>query len=113
MSPSKDSLQILGDSTRRVLRVTCPGDPPGPWSVNHKEIGRQACYVDNTVQPAAPSTIIANYNPPVLQVFNWSDPGGPAALAYWWRQGGAMVQAAPGADPDYFSQATAMSCRAS
>jgi serine/threonine kinase PknH len=106
--PNVDALTGAYKSVTSVFHATnCPDDPPGPdgaWSVNHKEIGRQACYVDNTVQPAAPSTIIANYNPPVLQVFNWTDPGGLAVLAYWWRQGGAMVQAAPGADPDYFSQ---------
>lgn len=106
--PTVDVLTGAYKSITAVFRATnCPDDPPGPdgpWSVNHKEIGRQACYSDNTVQPAAPSTIIANYNPPVLQVLNWTDPGGLAALAYWWRQGGAMVQAAPGIDPDFFTQ---------
>ena len=105
--PTVDELTSAYKSITAVFRATnCPDDPPGPdgpWSVNHKEIGRQACYADNTVQPAAPSTIIANYNPAVLQVFNWTDPGGLAALAYWWRQGGATVQAAPGVDPDFFT----------
>lgn len=103
-----DALTAAYKSITSVFGATnCPDDPPGPdgpWSVNHTEIGRQACYTDNTVQPAAPSTIIANYNPPVLEVFNETDPGGLAALAYWWRQGGASVQAAPGVDPDFFTQ---------
>jgi predicted Ser/Thr protein kinase len=106
--PNVDALTGAYKSVTSVFHATnCPGDPPGPdgpWSVNHKEIGRQACYSDNTVQPAAPSTVITNYNPPVMQVFNWTDPGGPAALAYWWRQGGAMVQPKPGVDPDFFTQ---------
>jgi serine/threonine kinase PknH len=106
--PNVDLLTSAYKSITAVFGATnCPDDPPGPdgpWSVNHKEIGRQACYSDKTVQPAAPSTIIANYDPTVLQVFNWTDPGGLAALAYWWRQGGAMVQAAPGTDPDFFTQ---------
>jgi len=106
--PNLDVLTGAYKSVTSVFHATnCPGDPPGPdgpWSVNHKEIGRQACYSDTTVQPPAPSTIIANYNPPVLQVFNWTDPGGLAALAYWWRQGGATVQPTPGVDPDFFTQ---------
>lgn len=106
--PNVDALTAAYKSVTSVFRATnCPDDPPGPdgpWSVNHKEIGRQACYTDTTVQPAAPSTAIANYNPPVLEVFNWTAPGGLAALAYWWRQGGALVQPTPGIDPDFFTQ---------
>ncbi len=86
--------------------TNCPADPPGPdgpWSVNHVELGRQACYADVTLQPAAQATVIANYNPAVMEIFEWTDPGGLDALAYWWRQGNAMVQAAPGVDPDFFT----------
>jgi serine/threonine protein kinase len=104
------NVEALTDAYKSLIAIfhatNCPADPPGPdgpWSVNHKEIGRQACYADNTVQPAAPSTIIANYNPAVMEIFNWTDSGGLDALAYWWRQGGAWVQAAPGVDPDSFT----------
>ena len=106
--PNADVLTDAYRSFTSIFHATnCPGDPPGPdgpWSINHKEIGRQACYADNTLQAAAPSTIIANYNPAVMEIFNWTDPGGLDALAYWWRHGGAMVQPAPGVDPDFFTQ---------
>ena len=106
--PNVDVLMSAYKSVTSIFHATnCPDDPPGPdgpWSVNHTELGRQACYVDITVRPAAPSTIIANYSPTVMQIFNWTDPGGLDALAYWWRQGGALVQAAPGVDPDFFTQ---------
>jgi serine/threonine kinase PknH len=106
--PNVNVLTGAYKSVASVFHATnCPGDPPGPdgpWSVNHAEIGRQACYPDVTQQPPVQSTIIANYNPAVMEIFNWTDPGGLDALAYWWRQGSAEVQAAPGADPDSFTQ---------
>jgi serine/threonine kinase PknH len=105
------NVDVLTDAYKAVISIfhstNCPGDPPGPdgaWSVNHKEIGRQACYTDTTLTPPALSTIIANTNPALMEIFNWTDPGGLDALAYWWRQGGASVQATPGVDPDFFTQ---------
>jgi tRNA A-37 threonylcarbamoyl transferase component Bud32 len=106
--PNVDALTDAYKSITSILHGTnCPDDlpgPDGPWSVNHQEIGRQACYADNTLTPPAQSTIIANHNPAVMEIFNWTDSGGLDALAYWWRQGGASVQAAPGIDPDLFTQ---------
>ncbi|HZQ33233.1 MAG TPA: serine/threonine-protein kinase [Mycobacterium sp.] len=106
--PNVDVLTDAYKSITAIFHATnCPGDPPGPdgpWSVNHKELGRQACYADNSLTPAAPSTIIANRDPAVMEIFNWTDSGGLDALAYWWRQGGASVQVAPGIDPDFFTQ---------
>jgi serine/threonine kinase PknH len=107
--PTTDALTDAYKAFTTSLHTTnCPGDPPGtdgPWSTNGKEIGRQACYMDNTVTPAAASTLVATNNPAVLEIFNWTDPGGMDALRNWWRQGGATVQNAPGTDPDFYTPA--------
>lgn len=106
--PNADMLTDAFKSVTAIFAATnCPGDPAGPdgpWSVNHQEIGRQACYLDKTLVPLAPSTIIATHSPAVMEILNWTDPGGLDALAYWWRQGGASLQPAPGTDPDFFTQ---------
>jgi serine/threonine kinase PknH len=106
--PNTDAMTKAYNSLTSALRTTnCPGDPAGTdgaWSVNGKEIGRQACYEDKTVTPPAPSTIITNYNPPVMEIINWTDPSGMDGLQYWWRHGGPSVQGLPGKDPDKFTQ---------
>jgi predicted Ser/Thr protein kinase len=105
--PNTNDLMAVYKSVTSIFHATnCPADPPGPdgpWSIAHTEVGRQACFADATVQPPAPSTVIATYNPAVMEIVGWTDPGGLDALAYWWRQGNATVQPAPGVDPDFFT----------
>jgi hypothetical protein len=91
--------------------TSCPGDPPGrdsPFKAadqEDKEVGRAACYADNSVTPAAPSVLVTNYAPPVMAIFNYLDPGGSEARNYDLRRHGALVQDAPGTDPDEFTPA--------
>jgi hypothetical protein len=91
--------------------TSCPGDPPGPdgpfkaADKENKEVGRAACYADNSVTPAVPSVLVTNYEPPVMAILNYGDPGGLDARNYDLRRHGALVQDLPGIDPDEFTPA--------
>ena len=106
--PSPDAAREAYDRHRAIFGGTnCPGDPAGedgPWKVDGKEVGRQACYLDKSADPPAPSTVIMHADHGVIEVLNWTGPGGFEALSNVWKQGLAKLQRAPGQDPDNFTQ---------
>ncbi|MFX0578687.1 serine/threonine-protein kinase [Nocardia nepalensis] len=107
--PNADVLTAAYRSFTASLHTSnCPADPPGidgSLTTEGKEVGRRACYADKSVTPPAPSTIITNNNPAVMEFFNWTDPGGQDALDSFVHDGNAAVQSEPGHDPDFYTPA--------
>jgi hypothetical protein len=97
---------------RQFDSTNCPADPPGrdgpARNSNGTEVGRRACFLDKSTNPASPAVLVTHEKTLVAAIYTWNGPGGVDGLNAWF---GHVPDPTDGGladdpqDPDFFTPA--------